>query len=281
MLPSWFGWLLLALVSWGLWAVFAKLVGNRLPAMQSQMLSTVGIAPVVLYFALDDAGSSPSGGRLGVLLPLAAGVVSCLGNLPYYGVLSRGAKAATVVPLTSLYPVVTILLAIPLLDESMTSRQAAGVVLSLAAIYLFNVPAKGEFWSPWLPPVLLAIVLWGVAGYLQKLSTNYTSGEKSALWFHAAFVAMGVGMALFISWPRGAAWSTWLLAAALGLSMALGNAAILLAYADGGPASVVTPLAGLYPLVSIPISLAALGERIGRRETLGIVLALVAVYLLA
>ena len=39
--------------------------------------------------------------------------------------------------------------------------------------------------------------------------------------------------------------------------------------------SVITPLAGLYPLVSIPIAILLLGERIGWRESLGITLALI------
>jgi transporter family protein len=281
MLPRWFGWLVVALVSWGLWAIFAKLAGEELAAMESQALSTIGIVPVVLYFALARDPAPMLKGRWGVWLPLSAGAVSCLGNLPYYGVLSNGAKAATVVPLTSLYPIVTILLAAPLLRERMSPTQILGVCVSLVAIYLFNVPAHGELWSPWLPPVLLAIFLWGVAGFLQKLSTNYISGNKSALWFHVAFVAMGAALAVWVEWPDRLTTRAWLMSAALGFSMALGNAAILLAYADGGKASVVTPMAGLYPLVSIPISLAFLGESIGRRETAGIALALLAVYLLA
>jgi drug/metabolite transporter (DMT)-like permease len=280
-LPSWYGWLALALVSWGLWAVFAKLVGSRLSAVQSQALSTIGIAPIVVYFSFAEDSNPQLNWRLGVFLSLAAGAASCLANLPYYGVLSRGAKAATVAPLTSLYPIVTILLAVPLLGESMTLLQMLGVATSLVAIYLFNVPAEGEFWSPWLAPVLLAILLWGIAGFLQKLSTNHVSGEQSSLWFHVAFLVIGLAMFVVVPWPRVPTATTWLLAGGLGLSMALGNAAILLAYADGGKASVVTPMAGLYPLVSLPISLLVLGERIGRREACGIGFALAAVYMLA
>ena len=52
------------------------------------------------------------------------------------------------------------------------------------------------------------------------------------------------------------------------------NYALLAAFSSNGKASVITPLAGLYPLVSIPIAIFLLGERIGWRETLGITLAL-------
>ena len=54
-----------------------------------------------------------------------------------------------------------------------------------------------------------------------------------------------------------------------------GSAAGVESFASNGKASVITPLAGLYPLVSIPIAILLLGERIGWRESLGITLALI------
>ena len=76
--------------------------------------------------------------------------------------------------------------------------------------------------------------------------------------------------------PAGIAPRIWLLVTALGLTFAVGNYALLAAFASNGKASVITPLAGLYPLVSIPIAILVLGERIGWRESVGITLALVA-----
>ena len=67
-----------------------------------------------------------------------------------------------------------------------------------------------------------------------------------------------------------------MLVTALGLTFALGNYALLAAFANNGKASVITPLAGLYPLVSIPIAILLLGERIGWRESVGITFALAA-----
>jgi drug/metabolite transporter (DMT)-like permease len=55
----------------------------------------------------------------------------------------------------------------------------------------------------------------------------------------------------------------------------------LLAFSSGGKASIISPLAGLYPLVSIPIAILWLGERIGWRERVGILMALAAVILLS
>jgi uncharacterized membrane protein len=74
---------------------------------------------------------------------------------------------------------------------------------------------------------------------------------------------------------------SWILVVALGLFFSLGNFAILLAFARAGKASIIAPLAGLYPVVSVPIAITVLGEKIGLRETMGIVVALVSVAALA
>ena len=42
-MPPWLLWTLLAMFSWGLWAILARLIGDALSAAQSQALSTVGL----------------------------------------------------------------------------------------------------------------------------------------------------------------------------------------------------------------------------------------------
>jgi drug/metabolite transporter (DMT)-like permease len=213
-------------------------------------------------------------------LAFGAGVVSCLGNIAYYAALSD-AKAATIVPLTALYPAVTIMLAVPLLKERITPLVGAGLVLSLGATYLFNPPEAGRGVSPWMLLALAAMASWGVAALMQKASTLYLSGEASATWFLLAFVPVGVLIALQAPLPSQIGPDTWALVAALGFTLGLGNLTVLLAYSRGGKAAVIAPLSGLYPAVSLPIAILAFGERIEWREAAGIALALAAVVLLS
>ena len=63
--------------------------------------------------------------------------------------------------------------------------------------------------------------------------------------------------------------------------LGFGNLAVLTAFARGGKASVIAPLGSLYPVVSVPIAVMVLGESVGRRETIGILFALVSVVALA
>jgi len=276
-MPRWFLWTLLAVISWGLWAALSKLIGSQLSAAQSQALSTIGLLPVMIGLASSRRLSSTGRRWRGIALAFAAGILTCLGNTAYYQALTIE-KAATVVPLTALYPLVTIALAVPLLKEKLNRFQICGILLALAAIYLFNVPGEKGLVSPALAYALAPVALWGIAGFLQKLSTNEISGELSTLAFLTAFVPVAL---LLLSREPIAAGTvvarTWLLVASLGLFFALGNFAILEAFARNGKASIIAPLAGLYPVVSVPIAILLLGERIGPRETAGIALALASV----
>ena len=201
----------------------------------------------------------------------------CLGNVAYYHALKIGGKAATVVSITALYPLVTVLLAIVLLAEKLNWVQAGGVALSLVSITIFNISSVEGFLTGWLAYALVPVVLWGVGGLLQKISTNHISGEASTFWFLIAFVP--VAIALFVWEPLRSMPTarTWALAIALGLLFSLGNLALLFAFARDGKASIIAPLAGLYPAVSIPVAILFLGERVTPREWGGIALALAAV----
>jgi drug/metabolite transporter (DMT)-like permease len=307
-MSRWLYWALLAVISWGIWAILSKVIGDALSPAQSQAVSTLGMLPIIAALAffrepptarsggfrpptdatnvgdlrrLEAAATSGRKPWRGILFAVLGGMCSCLGNLPYYEVLASGVKAATVVPLTALYPVVTILLAVPLLKERLGRIQWGGIVMSLAAIYLLNVKDEEGLVSIWLFGALGAVVLWGTAGFLQKVSTNDISGARSALWFLAAFVPVGIFLVAREPLPASLSLRVWVLSAALGFTLAFGNFAILVAFARGGKASVIVPLTGLYPLVSIPIAILALGEQVGPREWGGVALAVAAVGMLS
>lgn len=278
-MPRWLLWTAAAVLAWGVWAVLGKLIGGRLTDAQSQALSTLGFLPVMLALPLARKRLVRTGRRVGYYYALAAGAVSCLGNLPFYDLLSRGAKAAAVVPLTSLAPIVTVLLALMFLRERLNRVQVLGVGLSVAALLMFNVTDESREGGVFLGPLAYAfvpIVLWGLAGFLQKLAAGDLSGELAALLVLSGFVL--VSGVLFVTEPMPAEVSLELLGvtAALGLTLAFGNYAVVVAYTTG-KASVITPLAGLYPLVSVPLAMLVFDETIGVREGVAIGCAVLAV----
>ncbi len=280
-MPTWFAWSLLALVSWGGWAIIARVIGEALTPAQSQALSTLGILPILAALLLLKKRERPQNARKGMAVALVAGVLSCLGNVAYYHALNLGGKAATVVPLTAMYPLVTIVLALLLLKERLQRVQLGGIVLSLLAIYLLNVSGGSNVFTGWFGYALLPIAFWGVTGFLQKLSTNDLPGELSTFWFLATFIPSAVLILIVQPLTAGIPVRIWCWVIALGFFFALGNLAILLAFARNGKASVITPLTALYPVVSIPFAIIFLNEKTSLRETVGIFLALASVAALA
>jgi uncharacterized membrane protein len=273
-------WTIATLVSWGIWAILAKEIGNALSPSQSQVLSTIGLLPLLVALALINHPPATGNRRRGIALAFGSGVISSIGNIPYYAALGGG-NAATIVPLAALYPLVTVLLAVVLLKERLNRVQVCGVVLSLAAIYLFNLPGVQGAFSPWELLALVSLTLWGVTGLLQKMATNEISGSSSSMWFLVAFVVVAGCMLVYEPIPNEVSPRTWLLVAALGFALALGNCTILLAFAAGGKASIIMPVTGLYPLVSIPIAILRYGETMDWRGSVGAVLALAGVVTLA
>ncbi|MBX9624433.1 MAG: DMT family transporter [Gemmataceae bacterium] len=276
-MPRWLLWTAAAVACWGAWAVLGKLLGEALTPAQTQGLTTIGLLPVLVALGFSKNLTVRPGGRRGIAVALAAGMVSCLGNLPYFDLLARGGTAAAVVPLTALYPVVTIALAGVFLRERVNVIQAAGLALSLVAIYLFNVTEEGGLAPGWLAYAFLPMALWGLAGFLSKVATADLSGELAALLVLLGFLVVNVGLLAVEPWPEDVSPRTWVLVAALGFFLAFGNFAVVVAYGSGGKAAVITPLAGLYPLVSVPLAVLLFGEEVGSRAWAGIACAVVAV----
>jgi uncharacterized membrane protein len=280
-MPRWLIAAILAVLSWGVWAILSRFIGEAITAAQSQALSTLGLLPVMIVLAGSRRLTATGHRRRGLLTAFAAGICGCAGNIAYYQALNMGEKASTVIPLTALYPLVTIALAVVLLRERINRVQLIGIVFSLTAIYLFNITSVQGVFSRWILFALLPILFWGLAGLLQKISTNHISGELSTLWFHAAFLP--VALVILIMQPLQAQPTPriWMLVTTLGLFFSLGNLAILAAFASGGKASIVAPLTALYPAVSIPLAIVFFSEKIGLREAAAIFIALLSVVALA
>jgi transporter family protein len=278
-MPKWLLYSILAALSWGAWGVVLKVAADAVPPLQNQVLSTLGLlAPAALAWLMHHRDSA-TGTRSGRWLAFASGLTGGLGNLALLAALSGGGLASVVSPLTAMYPLLTVLAACWWLRESLRQVQVLGVVLALGAVILFNIQeattagSQNPSWSRWMPMALLATTLFGATGLLQKLATNRVSAEGSFIAFATGFLPIAGVIVLMpkLGWSYPA--RDWCWAILGGTLNGLGVLATLAAYRLGGKASVVTPLAALYPVATVLLAVALLGERIGLRQTLAVALA--------
>lgn len=120
-----------ALLCWGLWAFFPKLAVRYISPMSSLVFESLGVAVIGLIavvFLGRDIETDPRGAVSAILTGVFGGI-----GLYFYFAAARQGPIAAVAALTALYPVVTVLLAVLLLDERLSRIQALGVVLALIA----------------------------------------------------------------------------------------------------------------------------------------------------
>lgn len=137
-MPAWLFYTLLTALLWGVWGFEAKLLVDRASPHAGQVLFTFGMVvplAVVLLSKRRFQGERP---RRGMFFAFLTGLLGGGGNVAFYMAL-KGGSASTVVPLTSLSPLVTVLVGVVFLKERMKACQYGGLALALVAIYLLSL----------------------------------------------------------------------------------------------------------------------------------------------
>ncbi len=291
--PAWLIYALVAAVCWGIWGVLAKGPSRELSGWMTQILFTFALIPSVIFAACSKHVRTGTDKPRGLFWGFVSGLLAAAGNIAFYLALEKGAETAIAIPLTNVYPLVTIVIAWFWFKERLNGVQAFGIAIAAAAIVLLSGEAK-NLGDPaavlrriglnaWMGYTLAAMFFWGVFSATQKVSTNHISAELSYLAWCGAFVPI----ALWIVATKPLNWSglttpmLWSGLAAGALN-SFGVIAAFAAYRYEGKASIVTPLAAAgQPVVTVVLALVVLGERIGAPEAAGVVLAIVAAIALA
>lgn len=139
----WLGFAVLALVFWGITGVTQKLSTNRITSERSFLWfcwAMVALSGAVLLIAHTHWGL----GRVVVLCSVAGGALNGLGAWTSFRALESGGKASIVISLVSLYPLLTVVLAVLLLREHLTLMQTAGAFTAIAAAILLSMEAPNQ-----------------------------------------------------------------------------------------------------------------------------------------
>ncbi len=141
-LPAWLLWSIATILLWGAWGLVSKIASDGVDAYMNQLLYTAGLAPLLVFVAWTvwkrSPKEDPAARRKGVFWAFLTGILGGLGNLAFFQALVKGGKASVVAPVTALFPMVTVLLAMLVLKERLGRVQWVGLALAFVAIYLLS-----------------------------------------------------------------------------------------------------------------------------------------------
>lgn len=207
----------------------------------------------------------------------AAGVFLFAGLYNFARSLQGGAVSVNA-PVFRMNFLVTALLAVALLGETLSAAHVLGLGAALAAAWLLlggGTPGAASSRAS-LARVLVATLAMGVANLVYKLGMNAGATGACLLAAQAAiFVSLATARVRWVEGRVAPGRVAIAYGAAAALMLALGLM-LLLAALQRGPASRLVPIAQMGFAVSAVVGIAVLGERPSTRGVAGLVLALAA-----
>jgi transporter family protein len=132
----------------------------------------------------------------------------------------------------------------------------------------------------WLWYALLCIFWWGLWGFLSKIGSASANPMQMQVLFTLGMLPVALGMLLQMRWKldRNAGGATYGILS--GVATGLGTLGYYAALRRQD-ASVVTPLTGLFPLLTIVLAFIVLRERLNKVQLGGMLLALASIIVLS
>lgn len=245
-----------------------------------------GIANVLAGIVLVLIGEAEVQFGAGSAWAALSSAVAITSLFSFFGALSKG-SAGTVIPVSSSYPAVTVILAAIVLSESITVAKAAGVALVVGGVVVLTsarfergspaaAPAVGEpaaeNTAGWLVPTVIFILAVGGLGITSKLALEHLEWPDLILWSGVGYIVVVVGMLAGGYAKVELVTGTGSAIACAGMSIG----SLILLYialsAAGGEASKVVPITAAYPAVTLIFAALLLGERVTASRVAGVVL---------
>jgi drug/metabolite transporter (DMT)-like permease len=263
---------LASLFAYGIGQGLVKKWSGDVPPARFCLYYVVAKAVVNLgYFASHEHPSlGDPEGREFVLLGVLAYVLDGTAWILYFESIVLG-PVAIVGTLSAAYPALTVVFARVFLDETLSGLQYAAVAAVITGCLGLSYTPGGEdskvTHPRWIPLSFTALVLWAASATVIKFAYGFPQASEATL---AACSTMGGMMtvgAYGVLRGRGGQHSlrAWVHSSLpMGL-MAAGDLAVLIA-TRYGPISIVTPMTGAYPVVTLGFAALVLKERITRLQ---------------
>ena len=135
-MTNWLTPALIAFVFWGVWAFLPKIATQYINPNSVIVYEVIG-SIIVGLIALLSVDFKLQTQPLGIFWAVIIGALGLGGSFAYVYAVSKG-PVGIISIFTALYPILTILLAYFVLHEPITIKQAIGMVMALAAIFLLS-----------------------------------------------------------------------------------------------------------------------------------------------
>jgi uncharacterized membrane protein len=281
-------WLLYALITtlvWGIWGAFIEIPEKAgFPATLGYVVWAITmIIPALIALRIIHWKFEKD--KRSVLYGLLIGISGSAGQLILFQALRTG-PAYLVFPFVSLSPLVTIFLSILFLKERASAKAWTGIVIALIAIPLLSYQPAGngqKFGFAWIILALAVFLLWGIQAYFMKLANTHMRAESIFFYMMLSGIVLIPAALLMTDFNQAINWGPkgpWM---AGGIQILNSIGALFLVYAFRyGRAIIVSPLTNAgAPVITIILSLLIYGVFPHTVILCGMVLAVVAIFLLA
>jgi transporter family protein len=126
------------ILAWGTWGVFSKLAVERID-QQVLVWGSLIVVPLIFLIYLGASGQLVplKIHGAGIAYAMLGGVGAALGTACFYLLLERE-RASLTVPMTSIYPAITVILSVLFLKEHLSGTHVLGVFFALGAVFLLS-----------------------------------------------------------------------------------------------------------------------------------------------
>ncbi|MCX7905660.1 MAG: EamA family transporter [Elusimicrobiales bacterium] len=134
-------YLIIAIISWGVGAIFDKLVlryVNSTHAFYLRLITMIITFSIIIFFKIGSVSEYIKKTTYQAYLYTFLGIsMAMIGVFAYLKAMSTS-EASKIVPISSTYPLLTLILAVLFLGESFTLSKLIGTVLIVFGVYLIS-----------------------------------------------------------------------------------------------------------------------------------------------
>ncbi len=266
---DWLAWVLSATVIWGLGTLAAKpstdRLGPRTMGLGTILIEGAAFGLIGLLVARDPLPANPWYAAGAV----AAGALGSIGYLFFYEGMRVG-TVGIVGTISAACPMLTVVLSVAFLNESLDGLQVAGIALIMFCILVLAYEPDHPS-SARRAAVLLSLAgffVWGLWGFLVKASVAQLGEGNLDLLLATGYLGVTAGYAAVRKAPKrdgpplSSRW--WGLGLFVFLAGGLSAVALTVAY-DRGPAALVAPISGTYPIIATLAAAVILKEKLDWR----------------